>query len=149
MIKNKYLTQIKDTLNLYFVKKAPPIPENIKEFIVKYSPYLIIVGLIFTLPSIFMAFGLWSFLAPYAYMGGVRTGFTFSFWGLFSIATLVLEIIALPGLFKRTKKSWEYMFYASLISALGSLLSFNLGSLIIGAVISFYILFQIKSYYKN
>ena len=149
MIKNKYLTQLEDTLNLYFGKKAPPIPENIKEFIVKYFPYLVIVGLVLTLPGIFIAFGLRSFLSPYTYMGGVRSGFIFSFWGLFSIAALVLEIMALPGLFKRSKQSWEYLFYASLITALGSLLSLNLGSLIIGALISFYLLFQIKPYYKN
>jgi hypothetical protein len=148
MIKNKYLTQIEDTLNLYFGKKAPPIPENIKEFIVKYSPYLIVLILVLTLPGILMAFGLSSLFAPLALIGGTRRIFHFSFWALFSIIPLVLEIIALPGLFKRSKMSWEYMFYASLITALISVLSLNLGS-IISAAFSFYILFQIKTYYKN
>ena len=149
MIKNKYLTQIEETLDLYFGKKAPPMPENIKELIVKYSPYLIILALVLTLPGILIAFGLRSFWAPLAYLGGVKSAFNFSFWGIFALVALVIEAIAVPGLLKRTKQSWELMFYASLISLLSSLLSLNVGSFIIGGAISFYILFQIKSYYKN
>jgi len=147
MIKNKYLTQIEETLDLYFGKKAPAMPENIKQLIVKFSPYLIILAIILTLPSILIAFGLRAFWAPYAYGG--RNTFYFSTWGIFSLFALVLQGIAIPGLLKQTRQSWEYMFYASLISLLSSLLSLNLGSFIIGGAISFYILFQIKSYYKN
>ncbi len=139
MIKNKYLTQVEKTLDLYFGKKAPPMPENIKELIVKYSPYLIILAIVLTLPSLSLAFGL----------RGFGAAFNFSFWGIFALATLIIEAIAIPGVLKRTKQSWELMFYASLISILSSLLSLNLSSLIIGGAISFYILFQIKSYYKN
>jgi len=62
---------------------------------------------------------------------------------------MILEIVALPGLFKRTKNSWELMFYASLIMVLSYIFALNIGSLIIGGAISFYVLFQIKSYYKN
>ncbi len=139
MTKNKYLTQIEKTLDLYFGKKAPPIPENIKEILVKYYPYLIILAIALTFPSLLLAFGL----------RGFGVAYNFSLWGLFALAALVLEAIAIPGLLKRTRQSWEYMFYASLISLLSSLLSFNLGSLIIGGAISFYLLFQIRSYYKN
>lgn len=139
MIKNKYLSKLEATLDLYFGKKAPPMPENIKELIVKYSPYLIIIALILTFPIILIAFGLRGF-------GGV---FNFSTWGLFALVALVIEVIAIPGLLKRTKQSWMLMFYASLITLVSNLLSLNLGSLLIGGAISFYILFQIKSYYKN
>jgi len=146
---NKYLTTIEQKLDLYFGKKAPAMPENIKEFIVKYSPYLSIIMLVLALPAILFAFGLSTLAMPFAYVGGLHTGFTFSFTALISLAALVLEVIAIPGLFKRTKQSWQYMFYASLLTLLSSLLSLSLGSLIIGGAISFYILFQIKSFYKN
>jgi len=149
MIKNKYLTQAEKTLDLYFGKKAPAMPENIKELIVKYFPYMIILGLLLTIPGIIMAFGLRSLWAPYAYLGGVRRSFNFSFWGLLSLVALVLQALAIPGLLKKSRKSWEYLFYASLVTALASLLNFDLGALVIGSAISFYILFQIKSFYKN
>jgi len=146
---NKYLSQIEEKLNLYFGKKAPVMPENIKEFIVKYSPYLTIAVLIFTLPAILLAFGLTTFAMPFAYVSGFHQGFSFSLIALISLAALVFEVMAIPGLFKRTKKSWQYLFYASLLSLLSSFLNLNLGSIIVGGTISFYILFQIKSYYKN
>jgi hypothetical protein len=96
-----------------------------------------------------VAFGLTSIALPFAYYGGFHTGFAFSFTALISLISLVLIIMAIPGLLKRTKKSWQYVFYASLLSLLSYLLGVKLGSLIINGVISFYILFQIKSYYKN
>ena len=139
MTKNKYLTQIEKTLDLYFGKKAPPIPENIKELIVKYSPYFIILTIVLTFRSSLLAFG----------FRGFRTAYNFSPWGLLSLIALILEGMAIPGLLKRTRLSWEYMFYASLVMIISYIFDLNLGSLIIGGAISFYLLFQIKSYYKN
>jgi riboflavin transporter FmnP len=63
--------------------------------------------------------------------------------------TVVLEVMAIPGLFKRTKASWNLLFYASLVQVVGSVLAFNLIGAVIGAVISWYILFQMKDVYKN
>jgi len=146
---NKYLSQVEEKLNLYFGKKAPAMPENIKEFIVKYSPYLGIIMLIFAIPAILLSFGLASFMMPLAYISSIHTGFTFSITALISLASLVFEAIAIPGLFKRTKQSWQYMFYASLLSLLSYFLALNFASLIVSGAISFYILFQIKSLYKN
>lgn len=144
-----FLVQIEEKLDLYFGKKAPAMPENIKELIVKYSPYLIVIVLVFSLPALLLAFGLTSVAMPFAYMGSVRQGFNFSITALVSLAALVFQVMAIPGLFKRTKLSWKYMFYASLISLLSSVLSFDIGAFIISGAISFWVLFQIKALYKN
>lgn len=146
---NKYLTQIEDKLNLYFGKKAPALPENIKEFIVKYAPYLLILVLIMCLPSLFLAFGLSSLLSPFMPAGVFHPVYSFSFYSLITLSAMILELIALPGLFKRAKKSWKYMFYASLLSLLSSIFSLKFGEALISALLSFYVLFQIRSYYKN
>lgn len=146
---NKYLVRIEEKLDLYFGKKAPVMPENIKEFIVKFSPYLTIAVLIFALPALLLAFGLTAAAMPFAYVRGFHPAFAFSFSALIALGALVLEIMAIPGLFKRTKKSWQYMFYAALLSLLSSLLDLKLGNVIVNGAISFYILFQIRSYYKN
>jgi len=147
MTKNKYLTQIEKTLDLYFGKKAPAMPENIKELIVKYSPYLTAIALIFSIPTLLFALGVSRAFMPLAFAGAYRPGLSISI--IISLVAMILEAIALPGLFKRTKKSWEYMFYASLVMIISYIFDLNLGSLIIGGAISFYLLFQIKSYYKN
>lgn len=141
------LTGFESKLNVYFGEKAPKLPESVSEFIVKYGPYLAIVGLIIAVMGLLTSFGILSTFMPLtAY--GYNYGFHFSFWSLFTLIMLVLEAIAIPGLLKRLKSAWNLMFYASLVSALSSLLSFSLGNLIIGTAISWYFLFQIRKYYK-
>lgn len=143
-----YLVKIENFLDLYFGQKAPAIPANIKEMIVKFSPYISLIGILLMLPAILFAFGLSSLALPFAYMGGFSRGFHFSFGTLFSIVIIVLEALALPGLFKRLLSGWRLMYYASLVTVVLNILTLNLGSLIIGGAISFYILFQIKALYR-
>ena len=143
-----YCVKLEDFLNLYFGQKAPALPDNIKEFIVKYGPYISLVLIVLSLPAILLAFGLTGITAPFSYLGGIRYGLTFSLSALLSLGVIVLEVMALPGLFKRRLSAWRLMYYSSLVSALQALLAVNLGGLIIGAALSFYFLFQIKSLYK-
>lgn len=138
-------------LNLYFGVKAPALPGNVRELIVKFGPYLIIISLIFAamailaaLPLILTSFGMVSM------MGGYYPLYSpFYVWAslLFSIAAGVLQLMALPGLFKRSMKSWTLLFYATLVSLVGMLVHMDLVSFVIAGLIGFYILFQIRSYY--
>ena len=143
-----YCVKLEDFLNLYFGQKAPALPDNIKEFIVKYGPYISLVLMVLSLPALLPAFGITGITAPFSYLGGVRYGLTFSFNALLTLAVAVLEIVALPGLFKRKLSAWRLMYYSSLVGVLQALLAVNLGGLIIGATLSFYCLFQIKPLYK-
>lgn len=138
------------TLDEYLVKKAPALPKNVKDIIVSLAPWLEVVGAVFTLPAIFGLFGLSAMMyrAPYAGYVAATTGFNFSFAMLFLLVGFVLMLLAIPGLFKRSKMGWNYVFYSSLINAVYSLITFQLGSLIIGTLISLYLLFQVRSYYK-
>ncbi len=131
-----------------FVGKLWTLPKNVKEIIVKISPYIAILSLIALIPMILALTGL-SFLTPVAFLGGMRAGFSYIISVLFALVTGILTVSAISGLFKRERKAWKVLFWASLISALGELLQMNLGSLIIGTAISWYILFQVKEYYKN
>ncbi len=143
----KMLSDWEEKLNVYFGQKAPQLPKEIVNFIVKFGPYLMIVGMIFTVPTLLFAFGLGALISPLAFLN-IRYGIHFSLTTIFSVITLVLNIMAIPGLFKRLKSAWNLMFYASLVNALSYLLSFSLGSLVIGMAISWYFLFQIRKEYK-
>ena len=71
-------------------------------------------------------------------------------WGLIAIIgviALVLQALALPGLFKRSKTGWNFLFYADIVMIVQYVISFDLGG-IISSVIGFYFLFQIREYYK-
>ena len=142
------LRKLEDTLEVYLVDKAPfQLPEAAKEFLVKYGPWIIVLALVMSLPMVLAALGLGAFLAPFSMLAGVGFG-VLGFTMIFTLAMLILEVIALPGLFKRQLGSWRLMFYASLLGGVQSVLSFNLGGLVIGTGLSLYILFQIKSLYK-
>lgn len=140
--------QLETTLNLYFKDKAPAMPDSVKEALVKYGPYITAIMMFFALPIILGLLGLGAMMSPFAYMGGLRYGLGFTFSSLFTIAILVMQGLALPALFKRQKSGWNFMFYVALLQAVENLLRFDLGGLVIRSVISFYILFQIRSYYK-
>lgn len=137
------VNQLEALLDDYMIKKAPfQIPMNGKEILAKIAPYLVILGIVMAIPATLFVL----VISPFAIFtgGGLHiVGF------LFSLAALVLEAIALPGLFKRTHASWRFMFYASIVSILGSLISLNLVGAALGAVIGWYILFQVKEVYKN
>ena len=150
----KGLAQLEGVLEEYLVKKAPGIPANIKELIVKFAPWLTIIGVVLGVPTVLTVLGLGSMMSTfglgygvgYGMMGGL--GLTYFVGIAFLVATMVLEALAIPGLMKRQMKGWRFMFYAVIVNAVSTLVSFNIVGLILGTLIGMYVLFQVKSYYK-
>lgn len=145
------LSQLEGTLDEYFGKKAPALPQNIKEIIVKIAPYLVIISLIFTIPAILVLFGLGSLATMLSPLGGARSvaGVPTMWIGIILlIPAVILEAMAVPGLFSKKIAAWRYMYWAQLISVISSLVQLYIVGAILSAVIGFYILFQVKSLYK-
>jgi len=143
------LGQLEETLETYMVKKAPfSIPENSKELIVKYAPYLKILGIVGSVSEIL--FG--ALVSPSTAFLGPRYALSYSFNYVLSMVTLavvlVLEAMAVPGLFKRQEKAWRFLFYASLVNVVYKFLGGDWVRMIIGTLISWYVLFQVKEYYR-
>jgi hypothetical protein len=153
------ISQFEAFLEEYLVKKAPfAIPAGGKEFIVKVAPYLVIIGAVIAIPAILFTLGATTLLAPFA-MVGYAIGYGFGFAAvislIISIVVLVMELVAVPGLFKRTKSAWRLVFYASIVSLIGSLFSLSthygngIISTLVCLIIGWYILFQVKDQYNN
>jgi len=142
------LAQLESQLQLYLGEKAPSIPKEWKELMVKIAPWLTLIMAVLALPAIVTILGLGSFVLPLSYVGGMRAGMGFTVSWVFSLVILALDIIAIPGLFKRSRQAWYLLYYAALLGAFQSLISFNLSGLIIGTLLSLYLLFQVKEYYK-
>ncbi len=142
------LVKLEKQLELYLVDKAPAIPKEWRELLVKIAPWISLVMVIIAVPAVLAIFGMAAWVSSFAYLGGVgySTGFTIS-W-IFTLMVMALQALAIPGLFKRTKAAWNLLFYATLLTAVQNLVVFNLAGLIIGTLISLYILFQVKEYYK-
>lgn len=143
----KSVSQLETTLDLYLVQKAPALPVGIKESLVKYGPYVDLIMILMSAPLVLAVLGLGAVLAPFSVFGGVRSVFSFSFSYIFLIAMVALQVMALPGLFKRSASAWKLLYYSALVDIIYTVFSFNLGSLI-SIAITLYFLFQIKSYYK-
>ena len=144
---------LEDNLDLYLGQKAPKIPDQWKEFIVKISPYLAIIGVIIGVPAVLALFGISAFVMPMGTLSGMMSGQPFLGVGyiisvIFLAGVIILEALSISPLFKRSKTGWNYMFYATLLGAVQNLVNFNLGGLVIGTLISLYILFQVKELYK-
>ena len=133
-------------LDYYLVKKAPfQLPDNVKEWLVQYGPWITIVVLVVTLPALLIVLGLGSLLVPFA---GVdyATGFGFRAIGL--VVEIGLTLMALPGLFARKMSGWTLLFYARLVSIVANLLAGAVVSALVVGVISLYVLFQVRPLYK-
>ncbi len=140
--------QLEETLDTYLVKKAPGLPVGAKEFIVKVAPWVTLVLLILSLPVVLAFFGISAFLLPMSYMGGAGNGMSYTLAVIFLGLSLVLDALSIPGLFKRSRQGWNFAFYGVILNAVYNLINLNIVGLIIGTLISLYILFQIRSYYK-
>lgn len=142
------LSSLEEMLNEYLGNKAPQLPSNIKEAIVQYSPWITLVLLLLSLPAVLVLFGVGALFTPFSYIGGVQYGMTYTLSIVILAVTLIFEGVAIPGLMKRKKSGWNFVFYATLLGIVSYLLSMNFGSLILGSLLPLYILFQIRSYYK-
>ncbi len=128
--------------------KFPAFPENIKDILVQIAPYL--AGLIVVLGglSILSIFGMGSALNA---LGANAYGSTWTMWlSIISLgASAFLSFMAFKPLQNKEKKGWNYMYYISLIGFVTNVISLNLFGALIGGLISFWILFQLKSRYTN
>lgn len=143
-----FLQEIENEIAKIYSKITFHLPVGLKDFIVHYGPWIALILMVIAIPAILLALGIGAFATPFVIMHGGSTGIMFFVSGLISLFALILEAMALPGLFKRQLKGWHLMLYSVLVSAVGSLVAMNWGGLIIGTAISLYILFEVKSYYK-
>lgn len=142
------LSSLEETLNEYLGKKAPQLPPNAKEAIVKFGPWITLVLLVLSLPAVLALFGLGTLFSPFSYMMGVQMGLAYTLSLVVLAVSLVLEALAIQPLMHRSKKGWNLMYYATIVGTVSSVLASQLGGAILGALISLYILFQVRSYYK-
>jgi hypothetical protein len=140
-------------------KKLPALPANVREAIAQYGPYVIAVLAILSVFGILALFGLGGiFVATLPYTGAY-------FWLslIFSGVSLALVLMSLTGLFKRTRKSWEFLFLSYVVQTIGgivlalvSMSPYFIGAALysilwtlIGSAIAFYLLFQVKDYFNK
>lgn len=143
------MADLEQFFKTYLHDKIPfHLPPNVKEFLVKFGPWITLVVLIFSIPAILLLFGLSTLFVPIATVVGVRSGSFPIISIVFSLASLGLGAFSLPGLFNRQIIGWRLAYYAVLVSTLGQLLHNDIIGAVLGIAISMFVLFEIKDYYK-
>lgn len=138
-------------LDVYYAK-LPALPKGATEFIVSIAPWLALVFGVLAILSGIAAFGFLSVLSPFAAVAGATQ---YAFTGLLAALVLVVqgavELLAFPSLKSRKVRGWNLMFLSLLLMVVSSvfyLSVFGVVQSLIGLLIGYYFLYQVKSYYK-
>ncbi len=128
--------------------KLPSLPKNWQEVIVKVTPWIaLIFGVLGVLVSL-VGVGLLTALAPFVLLGGGIGRASGGIIGaVLALVSSVLLLAAFPGTKKGQMGGWKMLFYSEVVSLVSALVAIS-PSGVLGSAIGFYILFQIKSYYK-
>ena len=130
-----------------FFKALPPLPANAVTTLFKIAPWIALVFGILGVLSGLAGFGILTVFAPFAVAGGVH-GYGLGFISAIGLAvSSLMMLIAFPGLKAGKMNGWNMLFWSEVVSGVASLIGFSIGS-VVGALIGFYLLFQIKSRYK-
>lgn len=131
--------------------KAPQLPKNWREVLVKITPVLaLIFGLLGILVGI-SGLGALTVFSPLAALGGVSGMSSYGTGFITAIIYLlgsILLLAAYPGTKAHKKSGWNLLFWSEAVNFVGGIVSLSIVSAIIGALIGFYLIFQIRSYYK-
>ena len=133
-----------------FFEKFPHLPEKGREAVVNVSPWIALIFGILGIVSLLGVGGLGLGVSMFAY------GFGMSMFIHLAIALLssVLLLMAYPGLKAKSKKGWNFAFYSEVVSVAGGVVGIAMWGaggiigVVIGALIGFWLLFEIHSYYK-
>jgi hypothetical protein len=129
-----------------FLQKFPPFSESVKEFLVQYGPYFILVLSILGVLGILTALGVGSAAIG---LGAVSAGLGLTFYVGIAMGsiTLIMYLMAFTPLRARKRAGWNLLYYALLIGILSSLVQLNILAVVFGGVIGFWVLFQIREKY--
>lgn len=137
-----------ETMGEWFAK-FPALPKNGRDVLAQIAPWIaLIFGILGILVGI-SGLGVLTVLSPFAYLGGAGSQYGTGFISaLIYLVGSILLLASFPGLKARKYNGWKLLFWSEAVNLIGGLLSMAIVSAIIGALIGFYLLFQIRSYFK-
>ena len=147
MAKTNSMDSYIDMVGEYF-KKLPELPKGGRDAIVTITPWLALVFGVLGIITALVGLGLFTFLAPVAMITGVRgagPGFIIVLFGLVSSALL---LFAFPGTKMRSEKGWKLIYYSEVVGLIADVISLSLTGVLF-ALIGFYFLYQIRSYFTK
>lgn len=136
------------TLEEWFAK-LPPLSKNAQEAIVRITPWLALIFGILGVLGTLAGFGILTVFSPLVVLSSGLSGAAGSLISAgLGLAAAILLLLAYPGTKMRKYKGWRFIFWSEIVNIIAAVLSFSLIGVFIN-LIGFYLLFQIKPYYKK
>ncbi|MGE5042174.1 MAG: hypothetical protein ACM3IJ_04710 [Candidatus Levyibacteriota bacterium] len=129
---------------------VPSLPKNFQEVLVKLAPWVALIFGILGLLAGIAGLGIMATLSPLAALGGVggvRAAGSGILAAVLLIASSGLMLAAFPGLKSGKMNGWNMMFWSEVVTLVSSVLAISISGVVFDLV-GFYLLFQIKRYYK-
>lgn len=127
-----------------FFRQAPQLPKGGRDVLVAIAPW---IALIFGILGIVGGLALVG-VSPLGIFGGIHFATSAFLTGVLAIVSSVLMVMAFPGLRAHSRKAWMLLFWSEVISVVSNVVNLQLVGAVVGGLIGFYLLYQIKSYYK-
>jgi hypothetical protein len=138
----KSLPDIEDRLNNLF-KKAPSLPHEIKNLMVQYGPYLILLGgVLGILASGWLNFFIIGFTPKLLEVSLIN----YYLQIILNIIASVILLFAFKPLLEKKQQGWRMLFYLNLLEVVILIFTVNLSGLLI-SLLGFYLLFQVREKY--
>ena len=143
--------ELERKMETYLLHKAPfKLPEVARGWLVRLLPWIAVFFIIVCIPLLLGLFGLYTLMLPFAAASagpfGVAADYVIAL--ATTVPTIVFFVMAVPHLFKRTKRGWTYLFYGTLLSFAGSLLQLHIVGAAVWGLFHSYFLFQVKYLYR-
>lgn len=139
--KTNYMAQVET----WFLK-LPALPKGGRETLVSITPWIALIfgvlGVVFGLIALVGS----TVVTPLLFLGGGHPGgaLLFSLLGLVSSALL---LAAYPGTKAHKMQGWNMLFWSEVVGLVSAVISISITGVII-SLFMFYLLYQIKAYYK-
>ena len=147
----KHMGALENLLAPIFAK-APHLPEGGRKVIGQIAPWLALVFGILGLFAIVSAGSMMSVFALSAVFAGVDYALLYLAL-LVGLISSILDLLAFKPLTAYKKRGWNFLFYATVLSALATIVNlifgygYGLGN-ILGLLIGFWLLFEIRGLYR-
>lgn len=145
-VNNKPFTDVENVIANTFIK-FPRLPKEISDVIVSFAPYLVLLGGVIGILSILTLFSIGNVFFNSVFATGFGFLPFFYITVIASVITGIMMVISFEDLKAKIIFGWRLVFWSFTISVITMVITLNFFGALISAVISWYILVQVKELY--
>ena len=128
--------------------KLPSLPKSATDVLVKITPWIALIFGILGILAGLAGLGILTALSPFVMMGNGLSGTATSLLtAVLAVVSSALLLAGFPGTKAMKMAGWKMLFWSEVVSTISSVILLSVSG-VIGAFIGFYLLYQIKRYYK-